>query len=94
LRLDPTHEGGYNNLGIVALEEKSWSSAAQFFQKALQQNPREDKTYYLLAQAQFNARDFDRARLAISEAIKLNPAQPQFHALSQEIEQVQRADTP
>ena len=94
LRLDPTHEGGYNNLGIVALEEKSWSSAAQFFQKALQQNPREDKTYYLLAQAQFNARAFDRARLAISEAIKLNPAQPQFHALSQEIEQVQRADTP
>jgi Flp pilus assembly protein TadD len=94
LRLDPTHEGGYNNLGIVALEEKSWSSAAQFFEKALQQNPREDKTYYLLAQAQFNARDLDHARLAIRAAIKLNPAQPQFHLLSEEIARVQRAAVP
>lgn len=94
LRLDPTHEGGYNNLGIVALEEKNWSSAAQFFQKALQQNPREDKTYYLLAQAQFNAHNFDRARLAISEAIKLNPTQPQFHALSAEIARLQHANVP
>ena len=94
LRLDPTHEGGYNNLGILALEEKSWWSAAQFFEKALQQNPREDKTYYLLAQAQFNAQDFDHARLAISEAIKLNPTQPQFHALSEEIERLQCASVP
>jgi hypothetical protein len=89
LRLDPTHEGSYNNLGILALQETHWRLAADFFRKALDQNPREDKTYYLLAQAQFNARDLASARVAISQALKLNSNQPEFQALS---EQIKRAD--
>jgi tetratricopeptide (TPR) repeat protein len=89
LRLDPTHEGGYNNLGILALQEKHWRLAADLFTKALQQNPREEKTYYLLAEAQFNARELSSARLAINQAIKLNSNQPQFRALSEQIEHVQ-----
>ena len=94
LRLDPTHEGGYNNLGILALQEKRWTVAANLFRKALQQNPREEKTYYLLAQAQFNARDLGNARLAIREAIKLNSNQPQFQALSEQIDRAGRGDQP
>src|SRR5437867_4902594 len=35
LRLDPAHEGGYNNLGVLALQEKRWSLAARFFENAL-----------------------------------------------------------
>lgn len=93
LRLDSNHEGAYNNLGILALEEKHWSRAATFFAKAMQEDPGDAKTYYLIAQAQFHARDFQNARLAIARAIRLNPAEPQFHALSEEIQRAQSADS-
>ena len=52
LRLDPSHEGAYNNLGVLALQEKRWDVAANF-SKALLQDSRNAKTYYLLAQAHF-----------------------------------------
>ena len=94
LRLDPTHEGSYNNLGIVALQEERWNLAAQFFATAVQLDPRDAKTYYLIAQAHFKAGDFRNASLAITQAIKLNPAQPQFHALSEEIRRAQTAESP
>jgi tetratricopeptide (TPR) repeat protein len=93
LRLDPTHEGSYNNLGIVALQEERWDLAAQFFAKAAQLDPRDAKTYYLIAQAHFKARDFRNASLAITQAIKLNPTQSQFHALSEEIQRAQTAES-
>jgi Tfp pilus assembly protein PilF len=94
LSLDPNHEGAYNNLGILALEEKRWSLAATFFDKALQQDPRDAKTYYLIAQAQFHARDFENASVAIGRAIELNPAEPQFHALREEIQRAQTTESP
>jgi Flp pilus assembly protein TadD len=94
LRLDSTHEGAYNNLGILALEEKRWSRAANLFAKALQQDPRDAKTYYLIAQAQFHARDFQNASLAIARAIELNPAEPQFHALGGEIRRARTTESP
>jgi hypothetical protein len=93
LRLDPTHEGSYNNLGIVALQEQRWDLAAQFFATAAQLDPRDAKTYYLIAQAHFKARNFRNASLAITQAIKLNPAQPQFHTLSEEIHRAQAAES-
>jgi Tfp pilus assembly protein PilF len=94
LRLDSNHEGAYNNLGILALEEKRWSRAAKFFAKAVQQDPGDAKIYYLIAQAQFNAHDFQNASLAIARAIKLNPAEPQFHALSEEIQRAPTTESP
>ena len=94
LRLDSNHEGAYNNLGILALEEKRWSCAAKFFAKAVQQDPHDAKTYYLIAQAQLNAHDFQNASLAIAHAIELNPAEPQFHALSEEIQRAQTTELP
>ena len=93
LRLDPTHEGSYNNLGIVALQEERWNLAAQFFSTAVQLDPRDAKTYYLIAQADFKGRDFRNASLAITQAIKLNPTQPQFHALSEEIQRAQQEES-
>jgi len=94
LRLDSNHEGAYNNLGILALEEKHWSRAAKFLAKAVQQDPGDAKTYYLIAQAQFHAHDFQNASLAIARAIELNPAEPQFHALSETIERAQATQVP
>jgi tetratricopeptide (TPR) repeat protein len=94
LRLDSNHEGAYNNLGILALEEKHWSRAAKFFAKAVQQDPGDAKTYYLIAQAQFHAHDLQNASLAIAHAINLNPAEPQFHALSEEIRRARTTESP
>lgn len=94
LRLDSNHEGAYNNLGILALEEKHWSRAAKFFTKAVQQDPGDAKTYYLIAQAQFNAHDFQNAGFAITRAIELNPAEPQFQALYEEIRRAQSTESP
>jgi len=86
LRLDPTHEGSYNNLGILALQEQRWSLAAQFFAKALRQDPRNAKTYYLIAQAHFRAGDIRDAEAEITQALRLNPTQPDFLDLHNTIE--------
>jgi tetratricopeptide (TPR) repeat protein len=94
LRLDSNHEGAYNNLGIMALEQKRWSRAANLFAKAVEQDPGDAKTYYLIAQAQFHAHDFQSANLAIARAIELNPAEPQFRALSEEIQRARITASP
>ncbi len=86
LRLDPQHEGSYNNLGILALEEKRWDLAVKFFTKALEQNPRDAKTHYLLARAHVNLGDIQSARAELSQAIQLDPARPEFSVLKQELE--------
>ena len=85
LRLDPNHEGAYNNLGILALEEKRWSLAAKFFAKALEQDPNDAKTHYLLAKIFLVERDLENARKEIDRAIELEPNQPEFAKLRQEI---------
>jgi Tfp pilus assembly protein PilF len=87
LRLDPTHGGAYNNLGILALEESQWSLATKFFQDALKQDPRDAKTYYLLAQAHFRNGDLYQAKGEIAEALKINPNQPEFDELKRRIEE-------
>jgi hypothetical protein len=92
LHLDPNHEGAYNNLGVLALEEKRWTLAARFFVKALEQDPNDAKTYYLIAQAQFNARDFQNASVAIARAIKLSPDRSEFRALSDQIQRAQNTE--
>jgi tetratricopeptide (TPR) repeat protein len=91
LRLDPTHEGGYNNLGILALQQNQWRLAANLFSKALEQDPNEAKTYYLLAQADFNAGDIRAACAAITSALRLDPSRPDFCDLRDRIEQARAA---
>jgi tetratricopeptide (TPR) repeat protein len=93
LRLDPSHEGAYNNLGVLALQEERWDVAVSFFQRALLQNPGNAKTFYLLAQAHFNAGDFDNAKAEITQALKLNPKPPEFRDLQSKIEAARQKGT-
>ena len=86
LRLDPTHEGAYNNLGVLALQEERWSVAANFFNRALAQDPQNAKTYYLLAQSHFRAGNIESASTEITEALKLNPTPPEFRDLQEKVE--------
>ncbi len=85
LRLDPRHEGSYNNLGVLALEEGRAPLAAKFFAKALEQNSKDAKTYYLLARAHFTAGDSEDARSEIDQAIKLDPSRSEFRDLKEEL---------
>jgi hypothetical protein len=83
LGLDPRHEGSYNNLGVLALGENRPQLAATFFAKALEQNPRDAKTHYLLARAWLSAGNSQNAQSEIDTAIQLDPVQPEFRALKE-----------
>jgi len=87
LRLDPTHAGAYNNLGVLALEEKRWPLAAKFFRHTLEFTPNDSKTHYLLAQAELNSGDIANAREEVARAIQLDARHPEFFALQKEIEE-------
>jgi hypothetical protein len=86
LNLDPRHEGSYNNLGVLALEEDRGELAAKFFTKALEQNSQDAKTYYLLAAAHVKTGESHSARSEIEQAIKLDPSRPEFRGLREELE--------
>jgi Tfp pilus assembly protein PilF len=86
LSLDPRHEGSYNNLGVLALEENRGDLAADLFAKALRQNPRDAKTYYLLARSHLAVGDLKSARVEIEQAVKLAPRQPELQALKDDLQ--------
>lgn len=85
LRLDPKHEGSYNNLGVLALEEGRGQLAAAFFTRALQQNARDAKTFYLLSRAHLKAGDSQNARNDIDQAIRLDPRRLEFLEFKEEL---------
>ena len=85
LHLNPRHEGALNNLGVLALQENRWELAAKFFAAAVEINPKDAKAHFLLAKALLKQGSRDMALAEIERAIILNPAQPEFIALRDEI---------
>lgn len=80
LAIDPgqPHAGALNNLGIIALGEKLWKDAENFFQRSIQIEPDDAKKWYLLAQACKEQGDIAHAEIAITRAISLNGKVPAF----------------
>lgn len=78
LDLNPKHAGTLNNLGVLALDEKRFELAEKFFAEALASEPEAAKTHYLLARARFESGKIEQAREALSEALRLRPAQREF----------------
>jgi Flp pilus assembly protein TadD len=85
LHLNPRHEGALNNLGVLALHEDRWELAAKFFAKAIEINPKDAKAHFLLAKALLKKGSRDIALAEIEQAIILDPVQPEFIALREEI---------
>lgn len=85
LGLNPRHERALNNLGILAAQENRWELAAKFFAKAVAINSGDAKAHFLLAKALVQTGRYDIALAEIEQAIILNPAQPEFIALRDEI---------
>jgi hypothetical protein len=86
LSLDRAHKGALNNLGILAMREKDWTSAENYFRGALKVEPQNAKTHYLLAAALFEKGDQSAARLEIEEALQINPNQREFRELKDKID--------
>ncbi len=85
LRLDPRHTGVLNNLGVLALNEQHWELAASFFRRAIEQDPDDAKTHYLLARALLRIGDRQQANSEIARAIQLDPSQGDFLKFRDEI---------
>jgi tetratricopeptide (TPR) repeat protein len=86
LELNPRHADCWNNLGVVAIEERAWRAAAGFLENSIHFEPDDAKTQYLLARALRATGDTTRARAALAEALKRRPKQPEFLALAAELD--------
>ncbi len=86
LRLDPTHEGAWNNLGVLALGENRWELAIKFFRGAQEQSPDDPKTHFLMARAYSALGDYARAQAQLAPALRARPEQPEFLELKKTIE--------
>lgn len=85
LRIDAHHKGALNNLGVLALNENDPGRAIDFFRRALAVEPRNAKTHYLLAKALDLAGNRNDARLEANRAVELDPSQPEFQALQDQL---------
>jgi tetratricopeptide (TPR) repeat protein len=85
LAIDPKHKGALNNLGVLELERGRYGDAELWFRRAKDVDPRNAKTYYLLAKTFLAESNRPAATNAIEKAIKLNPEQREFAALREEI---------
>jgi tetratricopeptide (TPR) repeat protein len=78
LKLSPRHVGTLNNLGVLAMEEKRWELAENFFQGALQTEPDDAKTHFLLARVYFEKGQPEAARAELEIALRFRPNQREF----------------
>ena len=81
LQIDGRHKSALNNLGVLALEERQWEIAINFFRASIQSDPADAKTHYLLARAELENGNTAAALSEIEIALRLNPEQPEFRAL-------------
>lgn len=86
LRLDPRHKGALNNMGVLALEDQRPAEAKEYFRKAIEQEPQNAKTHYLLAKAELALGNIEGARTALGEALKREPDRIEYRQLQDEIE--------
>jgi tetratricopeptide (TPR) repeat protein len=85
LKIDPKHKGALNNLGVVALGQNEPARAVDFFRRSLALEPRNPKTHYLLAKGLNLAGNGDEARREAARAVELDPSQPEFKALEEQL---------
>jgi Flp pilus assembly protein TadD len=85
LKIDGKHKSALNNLGVLALGENRPAAAVDYFRRALALEPRNAKTHYLLAKALDLAGNRPDARTEVARAVELDPAQPEFKTLQEQL---------
>jgi tetratricopeptide (TPR) repeat protein len=86
LNINPRHKGAWNNLGILASDSKAWTTAVRCFNRAIEIDPDDATTHYLQARALAELGQWGQARVSIDDALRLNPAQKEFHDVAGAIE--------
>ena len=72
-------------LGVLALGENLPAAAVAYFRRALALEPRNAKAHYLLAKALDLAGNRPDARIEAAHAVELDPAQPEFKTLQEQL---------
>ena len=86
LRLDPRHKSALNNLGVIALEDQRFIEAKEFFLRALELEPQNAKTHFLLAKTELGLGNIAGARAALAPALEREPDRPEYRELQEQIE--------
>jgi hypothetical protein len=90
LQLDSGHKGALNNLGVIAFDQQRWDAAETWFRRAIDVDPRNGKTHFLLAKTLLTGGNASAARMEIDRALELMSSQPEFISLRNEIQSLQR----
>jgi Tetratricopeptide repeat len=86
LRLDSKHKSALNNLGVIALEDQRFVDAKEYFRRALEQEPQNAKTHFLLAKTELALGDIAGARIALAHALEREPDRREYRELQEQIE--------
>jgi tetratricopeptide (TPR) repeat protein len=71
IETDSTSPNGYNQLGLMYLEEKKWDEAAENFRRAIDASPQWSNYHYNLGRALRGAGKFEEAIAAFKKAIDI-----------------------
>ena len=89
LRLHPSHAPAQFELGLLLWRRGLVQEAAACFQRALEFQPDNPKTYYYLGDALNQQADFPSARTALERAIQLNPSDAKtYHLLGRVLDRM------
>jgi O-antigen biosynthesis protein len=86
LLLDPKHKSALNNMGVIALDDHRPAKAKEFFRKAIEQEPENAKTHFLLAKAELALGNIEGAKAALTRALQREPDRTEYRELHEEIE--------
>src|SRR5262249_49111365 len=79
LEQDPYSPYLLNKLAVVFMVQGEWLKALPFLQQALQLASDDAGTYTNLGRLYIALQDYNQARVALSEAVQINPFDPAVH---------------
>ena len=85
LEINPRHVGAWNNLGVLAGEQKRWDIARNCFSRAVEIDPSDAKALYLKARACAQLADWAAAQESIDAALRLDPEAKDFKEMAEAI---------
>jgi tetratricopeptide (TPR) repeat protein len=87
---DPSSPNGYNQLGLMYLEQQKWDEAVENFLQAIRVSPQWSNYYYNLSRAFRGAGKVKEATDAVKKAIEIYKSHPKARMELEELELQQR----
>lgn len=85
---EPEHDKAWARLGMIALSQKRYQSAAENLERSVEINPNVPSRHYNLALAYYLLRNKDHASACIEVALKTDPEKENYLALKKKIEKL------